>query len=175
MMLSINEISYKIGDYEILHNVTASLNKESVVALIGPNGAGKTTLINILSGYIRPTSGQILYGGEELSKLEPDRIARLGITRTFQGEHLAWNLTTLENVLCALDDHKDMTWTNSIFNRKRCYSKDRYAREEAYSALQRFHLQDCADMPVRELSFGQRRLIVFARAFARPAALMILD
>jgi ABC-type branched-subunit amino acid transport system ATPase component len=174
-MLSISAISYRIGDCEIVRDVTAFLSKAGVVALVGPNGAGKTTLINILSGCIRPSSGLVYYNGNKISRLEPDQIARLGIARTFQEQHLAWNMTALQNLLCAFDVHEDWRWARTIFYRKYCHLKDIEARERAYSVLQRFRLENYADIPVRELSYGQQRLIMVARAFAIPAKLMILD
>ncbi|MFI5332345.1 MAG: ATP-binding cassette domain-containing protein, partial [Desulfobaccales bacterium] len=101
-LLQITRLSKHFGGLPALSEVSFQAAKGQVTALIGPNGAGKTTLINCLTGVIRPDGGEILFDGVNIAGLLAHRIARLGVTRTFQNLRLFPRLSVLDNVLCGL-------------------------------------------------------------------------
>ena len=101
-VLAVTGISHRFGGLQVLSGVGFAAERSEIVALIGPNGAGKTTLLNILSGIIRPQSGEVRLDGLRIDGLAPHRIARLGLARTFQTLRLFPSLTVLEHVCVAL-------------------------------------------------------------------------
>ena len=101
-LLLASGLTKHFGGLPALHEVRFRAEKGQVTALIGPNGAGKTTFINCLTGLLRPDKGSMVFDGRELSGLPPHRIARLGISRTFQNLRLFPRLSVLDNVLCGL-------------------------------------------------------------------------
>jgi ABC-type branched-subunit amino acid transport system ATPase component len=162
-MLSIDLLSYSIGGFRILNEVGGAIEAGEVVALVGPNGAGKTTLADIISGFRRPSHGRVLLTGIDITGAKPHTIARLGISRMFQGAHLAWNLTAQENILASLVEAKHFT------------GGQRGRGETAMLLLERVGLLDRRDELARRLSFGQQRLLALARALAKPAQVLVLD
>src|SRR5574341_662879 len=102
VILQVSGLTKHFGGLPALHEVGFTARKGQVTALIGPNGAGKTTCINCLTGLLRLDRGSMVFDGMELSGLPPHRIARLGISRTFQNLRLFGRLSVLENVLCGL-------------------------------------------------------------------------
>lgn len=88
-----------------VQNVSMNLEEGKLYALIGTNGAGKTTIINMISGVLKPTSGKITYFGEDITGMRPDKIAKMGITRTYQNLRLFKKMTVLDNVLMGAQMH----------------------------------------------------------------------
>jgi branched-chain amino acid transport system ATP-binding protein len=101
-MLEVRNLSVRFGGLLALDSVNFQVREGEVLSLIGPNGAGKTTAFNAVSGYLAPSGGQVLFRGRSLGGLKPDRIAALGLVRTFQKTSLFGNRSALENVLIGL-------------------------------------------------------------------------
>lgn len=99
MLLQIKSITKKFGGLIALHDIDLDVEEGEIVGVIGPNGAGKSTLLNIIAGVHKPNSGQVVFHGEKISGMQPDRICRLGISRTFQIPHPFPKLSPFENVL----------------------------------------------------------------------------
>jgi branched-chain amino acid transport system ATP-binding protein len=99
MILQINALTKRFGGLVALQNIDLNVEEGEIVGIIGPNGAGKSTLLNIIAGVHKPNSGQVIFKGEKISGLQPDRICRLGIARTFQIPHPFPKLSPFENVL----------------------------------------------------------------------------
>jgi branched-chain amino acid transport system ATP-binding protein len=99
LLLEVCNVTRRFGGLIALDDVSFSIDKGGIVGLIGPNGAGKSTMFNVISGFLAPTGGRIIYKGEDISGLKPHRIARKGIIRTFQSNVLFPKLSVLENVL----------------------------------------------------------------------------
>jgi branched-chain amino acid transport system ATP-binding protein len=143
-------------------------------ALIGPNGAGKTTLINLMTGMLRPDSGQIFLGeGEnaaEITSLAPHRRVRQGLARTFQINTLFAQLTALESVTLAVLEREGMagTWWRNL-------PSYRDAIEEAFGILASLHLDAICHRQTRELAYGQQRLLEIALALATRPRVLLLD
>jgi len=139
-------------------------------ALIGPNGAGKTTLINLLTGMVRPDSGQIFLGGAEITALKPEARVRQGLARTFQINTLFPQLTALESVAIAVlerERHAHNWW--------RPLARFDAAIEEASAILASLRLGDVAHRATRELAYGQQRLLEIALALATRPRVLLLD
>ncbi len=101
-ILECRGISKRFGGVIALVNIDLQVNRGEILGIIGPNGAGKTTLFNIISGAIRPTTGDIFFNGKRISNLTPNKICRLGVARTYQLVRPFGSLTCLENVLVGL-------------------------------------------------------------------------
>jgi branched-chain amino acid transport system ATP-binding protein len=139
-------------------------------ALIGPNGAGKTTLINLLTGMLRPDSGEILLCGRDITALRPEARVRQGLARTFQINTLFARLTPLESVALAVlerERHAHNWW--------RPVERFAPALEEAHGILASLRLGQAANRPTRELAYGEQRLLEIALALATRPRVLLLD
>lgn len=139
------------------------------VGIIGPNGAGKTTFVNLVTGYVKPQKGQILYRRTDITDLSPRAVTALGITRSFQIPQLYTNLEVLENLLIALAARAGhaLDFWNSL-------KRDVWIAE-ALDILEHFGLQDYARRPVNELPEGGRKLLDIALSFALKPQLLLMD
>ncbi|MBO0887960.1 ATP-binding cassette domain-containing protein, partial [Candidatus Bathyarchaeota archaeon] len=104
-LLSLQNVSKSFGNLRALDGVSLDVDEKRISILIGPNGSGKTTLINVVGGYYKPDSGNIVFGGIDVTGYAPFKLYRLGLSRTFQIPALFWNLTVLENLLVAEKDN----------------------------------------------------------------------
>src|SRR5215218_8835515 len=102
------------GKNQLLNDISVILGEKQIYALMGGNGSGKTTLFNIISGFLRPQSGRILFKGQNLSGLSPYRINRMGIGRTFQDLRLISKLTVRENILLAMQHNPTDSWVQAL-------------------------------------------------------------
>ena len=143
-----------------LDSVSLGLERGEILGLIGPNGSGKTTLINILTGFLKPTAGQIRIDGVDITNWSPHRIAPLGLARTFQTIKLFLGLTVLENV--------EVAAVSADLPRAR-------ARRRAYEALERLGVAGLAHHPAGGLPYGAERRVEIARALATAPNYMLLD
>lgn len=155
-------VSKQFAGLAALRDVDLSLTAGSRVGLIGPNGSGKTTLVNILSGFVTPTSGILSVGDHNVTGWPPYRIARLGIGRTFQHTRLFGRLTALENVE-----------VGAVRARRRMSGRER--RKRARATLEEVRVTEFAARPTSELSFGIRRKVEIARALAAEPRFLLLD
>ncbi len=103
--LSVRNVSLSFGGIQALTRVSFDARRGEILAIIGPNGAGKTSMLNCMNSFYRPDSGQIMFEGEDLTRLPPHRVAQLGIARTFQNIALYTGLSTLDNLMAARHIH----------------------------------------------------------------------
>ncbi len=168
-------VTRRFGGLVALDAVDLEVQPGIVHAVIGPNGSGKTTLLNTLSGAYVPDSGSIKLKGAELVGLKPNRIARLGLARTFQNIRLFSGLTVLENVMVAAA----RAAPTSIFQVVLGLASQRRAEAEiearAIAALETVGLKERANDPAKSLPYAQQRLVEIARALAAQPALLLLD
>jgi branched-chain amino acid transport system ATP-binding protein len=143
--------------------------------VIGPNGAGKTTLFNVLTGFIRPTSGAIRLRGREITRLPADRVARLGIARTFQNIRLFGQLSVLDNVKTALQSQVPSSLLGTLLSTPAFLWRERELEQRATALLERFGLAARRDLPARSLPYGDQRKLEIARAVARTPTILMLD
>lgn len=172
--LTAKNISKSFGSFQALHDVDVTVFPGRVTAFVGPNGAGKTTLFHILSGNLRCDSGQVRLDGCDISRMEPWRIARMGVGYLYQDVRIFENLSVLDNVCAALLTPDDY----SIFSVCRFWkhnARTRQFRDEAMHYLEYVGLADVAGNKGGELSFGQQKLLAVARLLAHKSKLLLLD
>jgi branched-chain amino acid transport system ATP-binding protein len=154
--------------------VTFPVAPQEIVALIGPNGAGKTTVFNMITGLLRPTAGEVRYRGQRLTGLLPERIAALGIIRTFQNLMTFSEMTVAENVMVGCHRWTRTGLLHAAFALPAALREDRQVAETALECLTRVGLQARAQDAARDLPVGQQRLLETARALAaRPTAILL--
>ncbi|MEE3741872.1 ABC transporter ATP-binding protein [Streptococcus dysgalactiae] len=174
-LLEVKQLSKHFGGLTAIGDVTMALEMGELVGLIGPNGAGKTTLFNLLTGVYEPSEGTITLNGQLLNGKSPDKIASLGLSRTFQNIRLFKNMTVLENVLIGLANQgKSHFWT-SLLRLPKFYQTEASLKEEALSLLARFQLEGEAETLAKNLSYGQQRRLEIVRALATKPKILFLD
>ncbi|HUH82567.1 MAG TPA: ABC transporter ATP-binding protein [Nitrososphaerales archaeon] len=174
ILLEISEVKKAFGNLKALDGVTFNVREKELHILIGPNGSGKTTLINVVSGFYKPDSGKVAFGGEDVTRMAPHRLYERGLTRTFQIPSLFTKLTVLENVLAAEKGNPGESFPRSIFRRS-WVNKEKEATEKAFKILQLLSLDRVWDNEATALSGGQMKLLELARALMSGGKMVLLD
>ena len=134
-LLEARQISKRFGGLTALNSLDFSLEEGMIAGLIGPNGAGKTTFFNMITGLYRPSSGRLVFAGRDITGRRPNRIARLGISRTFQTIRLFGNMTVLDNVLVGMNCRLQASWLGAIVRPPWVVREERQARQKAHELL----------------------------------------
>jgi branched-chain amino acid transport system ATP-binding protein len=171
-LLEARDLTRHFGGLAAVNHVDLTVEKGEIVGLIGPNGAGKTTCFNLLSGFLRPTAGSIVFDGANITGLRPHQIAARGLVRTFQLTTLFQEMTALQNVLLGLHLHSGTGLRQLLFSRR-----DFPAHEVALGreALEFTGLAAHADQPTKNLPHGHQRVLGIAMALAARPRLLLLD
>jgi ABC-type branched-subunit amino acid transport system ATPase component len=168
--LDIRSLRKNFGAIQVANDINLALPRGARHALIGPNGAGKTTLVNLITGRLRASSGDVLLDGEDITSLSQAARTRRGIARTFQVNQLFRNLSVLDNVYLAVAEREGAA--NRLW---RSAARESAVIEEALDHLQSLALVADASRPVRELPYGRQRLVEIAIALAQRPKLLLLD
>ena len=163
VMLEVNGLSKNFGGLAAVSDLSLTIRRGEIFGVIGPNGAGKTTLLNLITGYLAPSKGSILFEGRELRGLSPSKICHRGIARTFQVVRPFVEMSVIDNVM-----------TGALFAPTRRISMAE-ARIRAGSALDLVGLLDKRDMLAGELTIGEKKKLELARALATKPRLLFLD
>ena len=164
------------GGVKALENVDLDIEKGTVHGLIGPNGSGKTTTFNVISGVYAPTSGQIIFDGEDITGMKPYQIADKGMARTFQIPKTMGKLTVLDNVMSGRYGKTKTDILGTFFHAPFTKSKQERAIEEKSMELLRFvGLEEKAHRMAGELAWADQHLLQIARAMATEPKLLLLD
>ncbi len=158
-LLQVKDLNKTFGGLRALSDVTLSVNQGEIVGVIGPNGAGKTTLFSHLVGLHKPTSGRIIFDGNDVVGLKPHRIAAAGMVKTFQNVALFLEETVLDNVLIGGLMRHDIP----------------HARDLARTCLERVGMLSIADKIAKDLSFPERARVEVARALCTEPKILLLD
>ena len=174
-LLVASGVRKEFGGLVATDDVDFVVEQGAIVALIGPNGAGKTTFFNMLTGVYKPTAGQILFGGEDITGMPPHAIVERGIGRTFQNIRLFHQMTALENVLVGMHCRLKGGIFGSIVKTPRVKREEKAAYEQArellvYCGLPRRHESLSGGLP-----YGDQRRLEVARALATQPKLLLLD
>ena len=170
LALATRGLSKTFGSFAANSDISLSIETGARHALIGPNGAGKTTLINLLSGFLRPSSGEVLLHQSDITKLGQYQRVRRGMTRTFQINTLFNGLTALESMLLALCERERLTgrfWSRT--------PPDEALRHEAMALLASLHIADDADVLSAQLPYARQRLLEIGLALATRPSVLLLD
>jgi ABC-type branched-subunit amino acid transport system ATPase component/branched-subunit amino acid ABC-type transport system permease component len=169
-VLEVRGLSVSFGAVKALDGVSLRVSPGQVVGLIGPNGAGKTTLIDAVTGFVKPTAGEVTLGGRSLTRTSAGERARLGLHRSFQSLELFEDISVFENLLVAaeratpLSPFTDLVWPGR-----------HYLSASAVEAVRRFGLDDFLARKPPELPYGHRRLVALARTMASGPSVLLLD
>jgi branched-chain amino acid transport system ATP-binding protein len=174
-LLKIESITKIFGGLTALQNVSFSIAAGEITGIIGPNGAGKTTLFNIVTGIYDPTSGKVYYGGIDITGFPPEKLARLGMVRTFQGIELFGQMTVLENVMVGLHTKSQSGIIVSALKLPAHLREERHIKERAISWLEFAGIAELAHTKAANLPFGKGRLLEIARAMAIEPKIILLD
>jgi len=175
LQLEIRELSRSFGGLKAVNDVSFMVRTGSIKSVIGPNGAGKTTLFNLISGMLPCDSGIILQNGRDITGFQPHRIAKLGISRTFQTTKLFSRMSVLENVMVGRHPRTRAGFLSGVLNLPWTWKEEREIRERSLDLLDTLGLNDAAGEPASNLPFGKQRLLEIARALATEPSLLLLD
>jgi branched-chain amino acid transport system ATP-binding protein len=159
-LLEINRVFKFFGGLAALSDVVFSVEQGKIIGLIGPNGSGKTTLFNCITGYYPPSKGDIFFKARRINGLQPDRVCKLGMARTWQKVRPLAKLTVLDNVMVGA-----LARTNSL----------RVARQAASEQLRLMRMERKAQFLAGDLSIGERKKLEVARVLATQPELLLLD
>ena len=169
-ILETRGLTKEFKGFVAVDNVSLSVRRGTIHALIGPNGAGKTTTFNLLTKFLPPTSGTILYNGHDITRERPADVARRGVIRSFQISAVFPNLTVLENVRIALQ--RSLGTSFHFWKRERTLEK---LNDRAMNLLERVGLEKFARVHAGELAYGRKRTLEIATTLAMEPELMLLD
>ena len=170
MILSANGLVKEFAGFRAVDDVSLHVRRGSIHALIGPNGAGKTTCFNLITKFLTPSAGALVYKGEDITRLKPAAVARLGMVRSFQISATFGNLTLLENVRLAL-----MQATDAPYRFWRSEKSMNHLDERALSLLARVGLAAMSEHPASDLSYGRKRVLEIVTTLALDPQLLLLD
>ncbi len=169
-ILEMIDLYKNFGDLMAINGLSLSIGKGKRHAIIGPNGAGKTTLFNLLSGRFKPTRGQILFHGRDITGMAPYRISRLGIARSFQIINVFPQLSVFENVHTVL-----MSKNHIRYNFLRNVKRWEKVAQEAVSLLEQIGLLEKKEVPAGFLSYGEQRGLEVGLTIASDPEVILLD
>ena len=175
IILSARELSMRFGGVLAVNQVSFDVKRGEVFTLIGPNGAGKTTVFNLISRIYQPSSGEIHFEGEALTRMPPHLIASLGIARTFQNIELFEHATVLQNLLIGHHTHGGSGFWSDLFFTPTARRAELAARHKAEEVIDLLRLQRHRDAKVAGLPYGVRKVVELARALCTDPKLLLLD
>jgi branched-chain amino acid transport system ATP-binding protein len=173
--LSAERLSISFGGVHALDGVSFDVARGIVFSIIGPNGAGKTTLFNLISGLRPPDDGSVRLCGEDVTGLDPPRLARRGLSRTFQNLQIFSHLTAIENVMVGRHRHERSGIVADLLHLPAVGRQNRRTREASAAALARVGLQHLAETPASGLAYGDLKRLEIARALATEPIVLLLD
>jgi ABC-type branched-subunit amino acid transport system ATPase component len=159
-------LTKRFGGVTAVGDCSFAVPEGSVTALVGPNGSGKTTAFNLITGYLRTDAGRVRFAGSDIRRPDPVRLARRGLTRTFQQARVFADLTLVQNMVAALQQ----PWRAALRSALRPGERAR-----ALELLDEFGLAGLADEPAGNLSYGQKKLLEFAAVLMGEPRLVLLD
>jgi branched-chain amino acid transport system ATP-binding protein len=169
-ILETRKLTKEFKGFVAVDKVDLRVKRGTIHALIGPNGAGKTTCFNLLTKFLKPTSGEIIFDGQDITQQAPAQIARLGVIRSFQISAVFPHLTVMENVRVALQRE-----LNTSFHFWQSEDSLKSLNDRAMELLTAVDLESFADLTAVELSYGRKRALEIATTLAMDPKLMLLD
>lgn len=169
-ILETKDLAKNFGALQAVMDVNLNVEQGSIHSIIGPNGAGKTTLFNLLTGFLKPSSGKIFFKEKEITYLEPYKISKLGLGRSFQITSIFPELTVLENVRVAVQSR-----TNLSYRFMRSLKGLDALEVDARKVLEEVGLGDKISIPARHLSHGEKKILDIAIGLATQPELLLLD
>ncbi len=174
-MLTVQNLSRNFGGVKALQDISFSIKAGSIHSVIGPNGAGKTTLFNIITGIYAPSSGAIIFCGENVGGKTPDALARCGMSRTFQNLQICMNMSALENVMVGAHLRLNQGLFGALLRRPALRRADSACREEAAALMEFVGVGKYVKSHAAKMSYGALKRLEIARALASKPKILFLD
>ena len=174
-LLSVRGVSKRFGGLQAVNDLSFDVATGAIKALIGPNGAGKTTIFNLISGFLPPDSGEIVFGGEEIHAMSSCEVAIRGMVRTFQHIRLFPKMTVLENIMVGRHVHSRAGFLAGMLNLPSTWREERRIREKSHEVMELLGIAAHAGTEAVSLAYGQQRLVEIGRALACEPKLLLLD
>ena len=174
-ILEVRNISLSFGGVKAITDSSFSVLKHEIKAIIGPNGAGKSSMLNCINGIYSPQEGSIAYNGEKLDKINPNFIARKGISRTFQNLALFKRMSVLDNILVGRRLHMSSNFLQIAFQLPKAREEEKVNREKCEELIEFLEIQDIRNTPVGKLPYGLQKKVELGRALATEAEVLLLD
>ena len=176
MIIELKHLTFGFSpEKQILKELFLSLEEQTIYALMGGNGAGKTTLFNLITGFIKPQSGEILFRGKNLTYQQPYTINRQGIGRTFQDLRLITKLKVKENIILAMQHNPTDNWLYAMLPEQYYCNSNKLLAQQADDIIEEYYLNDVKNSLAGEISYGQQKLLTLACCVANGAKLLLLD
>ncbi len=174
-MLEVRNLSMRFGGLLAVDQVSLDVQEHEIVSIIGPNGAGKTTVFNCMSGFYKPTGGEIEFQGKQIQGTPDDKISRLGLVRTVQHVRLFNRMTVVENLLVAQHRHLNTNLLAGLLSTPGYRKAEQKSLDRAAYWLDRVGLLDLANRDAGNLAYGQQRRLEIARCMVTEPKLLMLD
>jgi branched-chain amino acid transport system ATP-binding protein len=175
-ILDARDVTKQFGGLTAVSDVNFRVPAKSIVSIIGPNGAGKTTFFNMLTGFYKPTTGQIDFEGSNITGMRPDRIMKMGMARTFQNIRLFGTMSAAENVMVGENSRLKAGLFGSIIRTPGVRREEKQAQEKAREELEYVGVRKAHhDWLAINLSYGEQRRVEIARALASDPHILLLD
>ena len=174
-LLQLDKATIRFGGLTAVSELDLQIGAHELVGLIGPNGAGKTTVFNMITGVYQPTSGKISFCEKATARLQPHKLARLGIARTFQNIRLFASMSVFDNVRAATQLHRARGIRNALWRGKSFRHGEEKTENHVMELLGIFRLERFRDESAKSLSYGDQRRLEIVRALATRPKLLLLD
>lgn len=171
----LEDLVMQFGGLTAVSDFSITMQPGELVGLIGPNGAGKTTVFNMITGFLNPTSGRVVWQGQEVTGLAVHKVTEFGIARTFQNIRLFTDLTVLENVMVSFHQRIRTYFWEAMLGLPTYQREEKRIRDTAMEFLQELGLVHLAKEKAGGLAYGQQRRLEIARALATRPKLLLLD
>lgn len=173
--LSINNLSLSFGGITALHEITLDILNNEILAIIGPNGAGKTALLNCINGFYKPQRGEIFYNDQKITRMRPDRLAKLGIARTFQNIELYSGLSTQDNIMAARHVLMRQNFITGALYFGWALKEEIKHRQIAEEIIDFLEIAPIRKKVVGVLPYGMQKRVELGRALALEPEILLLD
>lgn len=174
-MLTIQNLSKTFGGVKAVQGVDLEISKGAIHSVIGPNGAGKTTLLNLITGIYTPTTGEIQLNGERVNGLSPDKLARRGMSRTFQNLQICMNMSAIENVMVGAHLRLNDSLLAGIFRLPALKKADKACRDEARELMDFVGVGKYVNDAANQMPYGALKRLEIGRAMAARPSILLLD
>lgn len=174
-MLEATDVTLKFGGVTALADISVGIGRQELVALIGPNGAGKSSLLNVLSGFYRPSRGNVRFENQDIGRWPVHRVAQAGLARTFQGTHLLPHMSVLDNILVGRYMHMKSALSTAFLYFPFTHREEIEHRRVAEEILAFLELEHLRHHPVGTLGYGMRKRVDLGRALAMEPRMLLLD
>jgi branched-chain amino acid transport system ATP-binding protein len=174
-LLEVRGLSKNFGGLAALDHLDLDVNESEILGIIGPNGAGKSTLFNVVTGYLEPASGEVIFDGRDITRMDPHDIAKIGIGRTFQLSTLFAKTTVYDCLLTAFHRLYKAPWWKVLLDTPAARKEDKTARQQVMEVLDFLELTEHKDKLAEELSSGFKRALAIGIALVSRPKLLLLD